>query len=146
MSEAKSVSLVEITVIGHATESRDALLKVLESVLPGELVGTVKVSEKTLHGHYGNPIRILRVVVEQPHARNVFEYILRRMDPSSRRLLKATINLRLQGGRILHLRLHKQYLLDNKLVLWDGDDTVKVTVRFRSRREAAKILERIGED
>jgi len=140
MSGHRRIQRIEITAIKHATEDPDKIEESLKSLLPGEFKSKVVYEKIASTGHYGNPITYYRLVLQGDEAERVFENIIAKMESTSKNLLTATLKERIQGGSILHLRFHKHYLLSKRFILWDGDESIKVTVRFRDRRSLEKTL------
>ncbi len=138
--EIRGVSRIEITAIKHATEDPVKLVKVIERIIPRELRGKMVLEKQEYSGHHGNPITYYRVVFEDSDAARVLGEIMGKIEPTSLSLLRATIEQRIQGNNVLHIRLHKQYLLSGRFILWDGDESVKVTIRFRDRQSLRRML------
>ena len=137
------VASLELVLIGHATEDPEVLAKLINRVLPDSVKGRVRIERRVMKGYYGNQITMYTVKLSGDEASEALSYILSRMEDSSKKLLKATADLRIQKPSTIHLRLHKQFLTEDRFVLWDGDDVVKVKVRFKSSRELKKMLDEI---
>ncbi|MEM1619456.1 MAG: RNA-binding domain-containing protein [Fervidicoccaceae archaeon] len=137
-------SSLEIAVIQHATESREKILAALALILPPPLMSAARAEERRIEGHYGNPISYLRWRLEGEKACEVLEILARALDEASRSLLRATARERVEGASTLHLRLHKHELGRGRAVLWEGDETVKIVARFRSRRALDEFIERLS--
>lgn len=138
--EIRGVARIEITAIKHATEDPVKVVKVIERIVPRELRGKMVLEKQEHSGHHGNPITYYKVVFEDSDAARVLGEIMGKMESTSLSLLRATIEQRIQGNNVLHLRLHKQYLLSGRFILWDGDESVKITIRFRDQRSLRKML------
>lgn len=138
--EKDIVRRIEIKAIQHATESREKLLNALKVLFPVEIRDRVKISELKTRGHYGNPITLYVCTVEGADANMTLKWILSKMPSASKSLLRATIHDRLQGKINLHLRVHKQLLVDGRIVLWDGDETVKVLVQLKNRKALEELV------
>lgn len=133
---------VEVVVTKHATESEEKVLRAALSVFHPDVRHKVSWEVQRLQGHYGNPIHVYRAAVSGEEAAKTFEHILKSLDKSSLRFLISTLESRLDGRGNLHVRLHKQLLLEGRMTAWDGDDIVKVVIKVgKSAKEAEKLLE-----
>lgn len=141
------VRSLELSVIRHATESEERVLKAANNSLPLELRTRLVWTKTTTEGYYGNPIHVYRLHVEGEDAERVFSYIIRSMDKGSLRYVLTTLDTRLDRRRHLYIRLHKQLLCEGRLVVWDGDDVVRVVVKLNvSREELEKLIKSLLEE
>jgi len=138
--ERSLVRKLEIRVIQHATESREKLLRALKTLFPEEIRNRIEISEHKARGHYGNPIVLYTCTVEGTDANLTLKWILSKMPSASKSLLRATIHERLQGKINLHLRIHKQLLVEGHIVLWEGDETVKILVQLKNRKALEELI------
>ncbi len=129
--------------IGHATENPEILGRLITKLVPEDIRSKIKVEKQVMKGYYGNQITMYAVRLSGDDASKTLSYILSRMEDSSKKLLKATAELRIQKPSTIYIRLHKQLLVEDRFVLWDGDDVVKIKARFKSSRELKKMLEEI---
>lgn len=144
MGEVLSARLVEISVTKHATESEEKVLRAAHALLPEEIRGNVAWDRFSAHGHYGNPIVLYRATLQGEEAGRVAYHIVRSLDKTSLRYIISTLDSRLDPQGNLYLRLHKQYLLDGKIVAWDGDDVVRVVIKTgMGVRELGDLLKRL---
>lgn len=138
------VQRVEITAISHATEDFEKVAKALSLTVPSDLRSKIVYETAKSRGHHGNPIVYIRVVLEGEDAEKVLSHIIANMDETSKALLKTTLRERIQGNSILHLRIHKQHLLRGRVILWDGDESIKLVIRFKDRKGMEDALELHG--
>jgi RNA binding exosome subunit len=124
----------------HATENRDKVVKAILEVFPETLRGSLRFETDVYEGYYGNPIEVLTVEIEDPKgALETLRHIVGRLSEADRMRLSETLEDRVdkQGG--LYMRLSKQNAFKGILVLEEGDDVIRVHVRFSGgKREALK--------
>jgi len=115
------------------------------NLVPEDLRKKISFNEQILKGHYGNPIIRLSFKLKREDAEKTLKHIAKNLDEISRRLLNASLSLRLELPK-LYLRFSKQEAYLGKVVLEDSDDIVKVVISFSARRTEAlrKYLEEIG--
>ena len=132
------VRSVRLRVSVHATESEERVVKALLEALPEDLRGSVKVEREEYSGHYGNPIIILSVSVEDPEdADRVLSYLLSRLGETDRRLLAASLEDRVDKEGSLYFRLSKQDAYQGRLTVYEADDVIRVRVGYQGRRKRA---------
>lgn len=131
---------VEVNVTKHATESESKVLSAALNVFPPDLRNNIVWERSAVQGHYGNPIVFYRAVVEGEQAEMTAKYILSSLDKTSLRYLLSTLESRIDKQGNLYLRLHKQYLVDGRIIAWDGDDVVKVIIKIGRKQEELENL------
>ncbi len=141
MSNDYHVEKVEITVIQHATESSEKIQQLIKKLFPKDFVSKPIFEKRVFKGHHGNPITFYRVIVTGNEATNVLNHIMEKMEFTSKRLLSATIMDRIKGSIELHIRLSKQHLVDNRIIVWDGDEILKIMVKFKKPQHLKKFIE-----
>lgn len=131
---------IHLRTYAHATESREKVVKALMELLPEDLRSSVSPSIEVYEGYYGNPIEVITVDVNDPRlTTRILEYIVSRLSDMDRRRLLATLEDRVDRNGDLYLRFNKQEAFRGSIALEEGDDVVRVHVRFSGgRREALK--------
>ena len=137
------VRKVTVETTQHATEDPGKVLEALLSVLPEELRDKVKPVTQILKGHYGNPITRVRVELKGEEAEKAARYIFSALSEGDHRVLRLTLEQRLDKTGNLYLRLDKQKALRGKLTLYDGDDVIRVVIGLRGRKRL-EVLENLG--
>ena len=116
----------------HATEDPGRVARALLNVLPEDLRGKARIREQRFKGHYGNPIRLMEVLIDEPEEASLaWEWILSNLDDLDRRHLLATLEERVDDNGTLYIRLDKQEAFHGSLRILEGDDVVRVSVKFR---------------
>ncbi len=131
------VKRLVIRVYVHATESRDKVLKVLENIVGRSLLSRAEIREESYHGHYGNPIRVIEVVLRNENAIGLLGSIFSRLSRSDLLLLDSSIEERVDKEGTLFFRLSKQDAYMGNLSLYEADDVVRISVFFSGRRSKA---------
>jgi len=130
------VAGIEFRVNVHATEDKEKVLRALKNIL-GDYWELVEVEEEEYSGHYGNPIRVLRVRIRGPRAGEVLDYVLSRLSRGDRQVLSASLEDRVDKEGTLYFRLSKQDAFLGRLIVYEADDVVRVSVSFHGRRKDA---------
>ncbi len=143
--DKKGVKRIEYTLIKHATEDNDIIRRIMMMAIPSEYRDKIVIDTQKAKGYHGNEIIVLKTGLSGREADKALEYLFTMLDKASKNLLLATLENRIQGKNILHLRIHKQYLTENKFVLWDSDESLKITIRFNTPIDR-KILEKMLEE
>jgi len=137
------VRRVTVETTQHATEDPGKVLEALLNVLPEELRNSVRPIVQTVKGHYGNPITRLRVELKGEEAEKVARHLFSALGEGDHRILQLTLDQRLDRTGNLYLRLDKQKALRGRLVLYDGDDVIRVVIGLRGRKRR-EVLEHLG--
>lgn len=130
----------------HATEEMEKVRQALLNTLPKELRNVVAVSIEKQRGFYGNPITILKVNLNKEEALLALQHMLVSLTEADRRYLLNSLPLRYdeEAGK-LYVRLDKQEAYLGKIVLYDGDDTVRMAFSFAQARRVEDVR-RVLED
>ncbi|MGC9152841.1 MAG: RNA-binding domain-containing protein [Vulcanisaeta sp.] len=123
------VEHVELSTHVHATESELKVVKALLNLVPPELRDNVKVQSNEGQGHFGNDIKTVKVQFRGDESLHVVKYILTSIDQLDREIILVSIGSRFEDGR-LYLRFNKQLAYNGVVRLDDGDDVIKVIVKF----------------
>lgn len=130
------VAYLELRVAIHATEDEDKVMRAISNVVPGSLLEEAEREVDEFKGHYGNRIKVVTFRVRE-RAGEALAHLLSRLDPRDRSHVLSTLEERVGPTGSLHLRLSKQDAFLGRLVVFEGDDVVKVTVGFRGGRRRA---------
>ncbi len=122
----------------HATENRDKVVKAVLEIFPEKIRGSVRLESEVYEGYYGNPIEVLTIELSDPtEALETLKYIVGRLDEIDRVKLLGTLEERVdkQGG--LYIRFSKQNAFKGTLKLEEGDDVIRVHIRFSGGKKEA---------
>jgi len=140
--EKRVVRRVEITTSIHATEDDVKVRKAVLNLIPDELRNKVKIKQLTFQGHYGNPIKRLTLAITGGNADKVFKNIISKMTETDRRIIDTTLDNRLTSSH-LYIRLSKQEAYQGNIVLYEGDDIIKIVATLNrnvSKEDLRNIL------
>ncbi|MGC8563412.1 MAG: RNA-binding domain-containing protein [Fervidicoccaceae archaeon] len=137
---AKIVS-IEISAIRHMTEDEKKVEACINALLPPEEREKSKLIKTNTKGHYGNEITYMKLA-EVSDPERVGSFILNNLDEYSKNIISMTAEQRIEGKK-LYIRLHKHLLLDNKLVISDSDEAVRIAIKFTSEESLKKTLEEL---
>ena len=99
--------LVEVETYAHATEDPSKVEAAIMNILPERLRGLVNCSRKRLKGHYGNPITVYRLTIEDV-AEEFLHSLIGRMSWDDKVSLRANLDIHIGRHKILYLRFNKQ--------------------------------------
>jgi len=140
--EKRMVRRIEIITSIHATEDDVKVRKAVLNLIPDELKDKVKIKQLTFQGHYGNPIKRLTLTITGCNADKVFKNIISRMTETDRRIIDTTLDNRLASSH-LYIRLSKQEAYQGNIVLYEGDDIIKIVATLNrnvSKEDLRNIL------
>lgn len=130
----KLVASIFIEAFCHATEDKDKVLSTILNLIPDPLRQEIKgnINVEALFGYYGNPIEVFRLKVsDREKAQDITSRIIGSLDDLDYQYLLDTLNIRTDGKGNLYLRVNKQSLLIEKVVIDDeSDDIVKIKIKF----------------
>ncbi len=113
----------------HATEDEAKVVKALLNLLPTQMRSNAYLIAEDNMGHFGNRIRILKLIFKGEDSLNVLKHILTQLNPLDREILMLSLSERFNEGR-LYLRFNKQLAYRGILRLDDSDDVIKAVVRI----------------
>ncbi len=139
------VNEILLTTYCHATEDCEKVVKALKNLLPPSLRNQYRLIRKNFHGYYGNPITVYELKINN-RLEEIIEYFSNNLDDTEKAILSATLDLRYdQKGNKVFIRVSKQEAFHNKIILYDSDDVIKITISFKNGRGLNKILEYLRE-
>jgi RNA binding exosome subunit len=108
----------------HATEDPERVEKALRFVS-----GAENVTRSSSTGYHGNPITVLEAkVTDSKHIKAV----LRSLGPETLRILRDSLDRRLDEESFFYFRLDKQEAFLERFVLADGEDVIAVRGKVKS--------------
>ncbi len=137
------INVKEITILTHchATEDCEKVLKAIKNILPPNIRDRVSFSKQTLYGHYGNPITIIKTTIRE-NIEDILRYLAGKMSDSEKSILNISFDLRYdRKGNKLYLRISKQEAFRDRVMIYDGDDIIKIIIGFKGSRRIDKIKE-----
>ncbi|MCC6013036.1 MAG: hypothetical protein LM593_01555 [Candidatus Verstraetearchaeota archaeon] len=127
MKEYK-ISSISLSTIVHATEDKEKVKSALFNLIPKNLVNLLTINEVHLKGHYGNPIILLNLEINDPNiASEVFDFIIRSISKEELAIIKNNPSIYCDDKSIF-LRIDKQYAYLGTIKLSFLDDVIKVKV------------------
>ncbi len=139
MSSAR-VLWINLETFAHTTEDTEKVLKAFSFLLPEGLEKLVS-KEKVL-GHYHNEIIIYKVKIT--HKKNIEEYLSslsERMNENDKKLLFELFDKRLDDSGILYLRFDKQEAFLGRLKLSEGEDVIRIRIKFSSYPLSRELIQ-----
>ena len=136
---------LEVEAIAHATEDLERVTKAVMNVLPAQARGRVKVKVKEFKGHYGNPIRLLRIRIRNRGlASDILRHVLASLPELERLELIASLELRISKGS-LFIRLDKQRAFLGQVRLCEVDPIwMRAPLASSNVEDVRKALEEVA--
>ncbi len=127
MKEYKIYS-ISLSTIVHATEDKEKVKSAIFNIIPRNLVNKFTINEVNVKGHYGNPITILNLEINNPDIANeIFEFIIKSISKEELTLIKNNPSLYCDD-RSIFLRIDKQYAYLGTIKLSFLDDVIKIKI------------------
>jgi len=133
------VKCVEFATNCHATEDVSKVKQAMLNLVPECGRKKIEFKENALKGHYGNPIIRITFQVKGKEAEETLKYIANKMDDISKRILKTSLDLRIEASK-LYLRFSKQEAYLGNIILEDSDDIIRVIVTFKGVKGKSKAI------
>ncbi len=138
---------VEIITHCHATENCDKVLQAVKSLLPENLKGKQPLITE-YRGHYGNIIKIIRYILGNNEAVLFLKYLGGKLSTTDKSILSVSFDLRYdKSNNRFYIRIDKQASYNNKIIVTEGDDIIKIIISFKGPRKkelVKKLLEEYG--
>jgi len=135
----------ELTALAHATEDPKKVKQAVEEVLPRHLRGVPNFNMEDLEGHYGNPIKLVKAVIEKREwATACLRNLTERFSTETRRMIVSALDTSLDAEGNLFLRLDKQAAFLGHLQLRQ-DDPIRLKIKLpRGSADFATFKETVG--
>lgn len=123
---------VEITTYCHATEDPEKVKAALKELLPLEIREEADkiILEESYKGHFGNPIKILKIKIEKKKAEKVFKHLLKLMKKEDLEYFSVTLDGHVDHNMNVYIRLDKQSVFLGSPRILDSDDVIKIKIKF----------------
>ncbi|MCS3921458.1 RNA binding exosome subunit [Methanococcus voltae PS] len=146
------INSIKISTISNATEDEEKILDAISYFIP-DVIDEEDIDMEVIEteGCFGNPINIYSAKLKNKKAKITYDYIINMLKQNEKNVenLKNDVDLRIEKNA-LYLRFDKQKAYLNECILSDGDDTVRVLIKFKLFKPSGKeeevkriILERL---
>ncbi len=125
------VNSISLSAMAHSTEDPEKVWKALLSASPREKFSSTA-EERKFKGHYGNEIRILKLLLRRSQAEELFEALWRRLTPIDQESILDSIGTHVDDERDLHLRFDKENCFRGVLRLQDSEP-IKAQISFLTK-------------
>ncbi len=140
----RAIIALEISTICHATEDLEKVRKALLNLIPPHMRSDVELEYSHTKGYYRNPITRIVLRVKGRRAEEVFKYIMSKMDSTEKKVILSTLDIRFDLRACkLYLRFSKQDAYLGSIVLFEGDDVIKVVATLRRVKNVDEAKELI---
>jgi len=140
----------QLRVYVHATEDEEKVFQSIKNSLPEEVLREAKIIKETYYGHYGNPITVITVTINNPRlAERTLNYLLEKLGASGRHILSSSLEDRVDKGGSLFFRISKQDAYMGSITIYETDDVIRISIGFSGKRKDAieyyrRMLESAG--
>ncbi len=129
------IEWIKVSAVVHSTESREKVSQAIANIFPFDF--EIQISEA--RGHFGNPMEYLEVEIKKSSEIKAFWKNLMNILKNEIETLLETLDDRVDGQNVLHIRIDKQkaFLGDFKL---SNVDPIAIKVKlvvYPARREKA---------
>lgn len=137
-----SPSLIEVSVIAHATENLRKVKKAVLNILPQEAQSSASFSIQALKGHYGNPIFMVKINLKNL-TRNFLDFLFKALSNEDKKKLFNEINAHVDKECSLYVRLDKQAAFIGEARI-KQEDPIRIRMKFKNWKRS-KLLKTLQE-
>lgn len=120
---------VEISALIHATEDRKKVEKAISAILSANLSSII--NTRNLCGHYGNPIKLMTILVKSRENLDDFlEGLMIKLRSIDKETLLKELPLHVAEKDTFYLRLNKQAAARGVISLGE-EDPIRIKIKFR---------------
>ncbi|OLS33177.1 MAG: hypothetical protein HeimAB125_01290 [Candidatus Heimdallarchaeota archaeon AB_125] len=129
-----TISKAEYSFSIHATEDFDKNLEALANLIPEELIQETELVVEELVGGYDNPIEYVTITFsKQKLVNKILDHLISQMSAEQKSQLYGEFEERFnQNKKSFHLRIDKQGIYNNELILSSATNVIKIEIRLRS--------------
>ena len=129
-----TISKTEYSFSIHATEDFDKNLEALANLIPEELIQETELVVEELVGGYDNPIEYVTITFsKQKLVNKILDHLISQMSAEQKSQLYGEFEERFnQNKKSFHLRIDKQGIYNNELILSSATNVIKIEIRLRS--------------
>jgi len=122
---------IDLETFAHATEDPEKVLKAFSFLLPNSTEKLI--TRDRVLGHYNNEIIIFKArITNKKQIENFLRSLSERIDEEDKRRLFNLFDKRLDDSGTLYLRFDKQEAFLGELRLSEGEDVIRVRIKFSS--------------
>jgi RNA binding exosome subunit len=130
-------SLIEVSVIGHATENLKKVKKAVLNIIPEEYQPSISFSIQALKGHYGNPIFMIKASFKNLR-RNFLEFLFNALPNEDKKILLNEINAHIDKECNLYVRLDKQAAFIGEAKI-KQEDPIRIRMKFKNWKRSTLL-------
>ena len=129
-----TISKVEYSFSIHATEDFDKNLEALANLIPEELIQETELIVEELVGSYDNPIEYVTITFsKQKLIKRILDHLIIQMSAEQKSQLFTEFDERFnQNKKSFHLRIDKQGIYNNVLIISSATNVIKIEIKLRS--------------
>ncbi|MBS7658038.1 MAG: RNA-binding domain-containing protein [Candidatus Bathyarchaeia archaeon] len=132
-----SPSLIEVSVIGHATESLKKIKKAVLNIVPEEEKATLAFTIEKLEGHHGNPIFMIKTTLKNLSG-NFLEFLFKALPPEDKLKLLNELNAHIDNECNFYVRLDKQAAFMGETRI-KQEDPIRLRMKFKNLKRSILI-------
>ncbi len=129
-----SLIKIEFSFSVHSTEDFDKNMIAVANLIPEELIEQTEILVEELEGGYDNPIQyIIMNFSRNKDMEKILENITSRLSQEQRHQLNKEFSERFHlDGRTFFLRVDKEGIFNNELVIASSENVIKIAIKMRA--------------
>lgn len=126
---------ISLSTLAHATEDPARVKDAMLNMVPESFRGTCQINSVNAKGHYGNPILVLTLEIQdKQRAKEIVDYIVRLLPVGDRIRIRDQINTYYDGRSTLFLRVDKQTAFLGTPRLSLSNDVIRIKIGIIVRK------------
>ncbi|HUT82030.1 MAG TPA: RNA-binding domain-containing protein [Candidatus Bathyarchaeia archaeon] len=125
----------------HSTEDVEKVKKAIVNLLPETIRDKVEISDVKLRGHAGNEISLLELnITQNKMISNILGYLASNILEIDKDSLLQEVDERIDENNCFYLRFNKQDAYNEVITLDDGDNSIRVVIKFIVYKQEPNLL------
>ena len=115
----------------HSTEDLEKVKTALYNLIPESIRKEHEIKIQHISGHAGNPMQLLDLTIRKTrYLKATFDYLTEKIDDVDKEYLYQIAESRIGEDNWFYMRINKQDAFNNQIHLDDGDNTIRVVIKF----------------
>ncbi|MBN1329581.1 MAG: hypothetical protein JXA54_08925 [Candidatus Heimdallarchaeota archaeon] len=125
----------------HSTEDIERVKIAMLNLLPEIIRDKVEISEIKLRGHAGNEMFLLELdITQNKMIKDLLGYLAAKIQEIDKDSLLQEIDERIDENNCFYVRFNKQDAYNGIITLDDGDNTIRVVIKFIIYKQEPNLL------
>ncbi|MFW9922405.1 MAG: RNA-binding domain-containing protein [Candidatus Thorarchaeota archaeon] len=143
MSQISQIKIQEVnfSCSAHATEDIEKVADAMLHLIPENLREEVVIEIEKLEGHAGNQINLLEIsITKSNQITEILQFLAANLDDVDKQFLYEYLDERLGEDNSLYFRVNKQEAFLEKIILDDGDNTIRIVIKFVIYKQKRSVI------